>query len=295
MEKIKVITDTASDIEPEAAKRLKIDMLPLTIHYQGKSYREAYDLSKDKFFAMLNTCNELPTTAQVTPAQFLEAYEKAMKKGFTHVVQVCLNGSGSGTYNSACLARAMFEETYGKDKLIFEILDSHTYSLCYGRPVLLAAEMVQAGKSFLEVVSFLKQRLDTIHAYAYMSTLKFAQKSGRISVTAAIIGEALGLKPIMYVGNGGVEVYSKCRGEKSAITTLIESVKENAVDLENQEIILVIGDVSEAVKERLRKEVQEKLNPAAVFEGKLGCCIANNAGPQTCGILFSGKKLNLYE
>ncbi len=295
MEKIKIMVDTPSDIELEEAHRLNIELIPVTISYQGKSYRETYDISKEDFFSVLNECEELPTTAQITPPQFLAVYEKAWEEGYTHIILTTINAAGSGTFNSAHLAVSLFEEAHGKDKIIFEIIDSHTYTFCYGRPVMLAAEMAQQGKSFSEIVAFLKDRLTHSHCYAYISTLKFARKSGRISVTAAIVGEALGLKPIMAAGNGSVDVYNKCRGEKSAIAKLIENVKAEAVDLENQEIVLLLGDVPENVIERLRREVTEKLNPAAVFEGRLGCAICNNAGPQTVGIVFSGKDYKLYE
>ncbi len=295
MEKIKLMVDTPSDIEPKDAKKLNIDLLPVTITYKGKSYKEAYDMSKEKFYKVLSECEELPTTAQVAPTQFLSAYEKAMKDGYTHVILVTINAGGSGTFNSACLAKTMFEETYGKDKMVFELIDSHAYTYCYGRPVMLAAEMIKEGKSFSEIVSFLKYRLNRVHAFAYMSTLKFAGKSGRISMTSAIVGETLGLKPIVSFSSGKVEVCSKCRGEKSAISKLIESVKEHAVDLENQEVMLIMGSVEEKVKERLRREVAEKLNPGSVFEGNLGCSICNNIGPQTVAILFTGKNLELFE
>ena len=294
MEKIKIMVDTPSDIELEDAQRLNIELIPVTISYQGKSYRETYDISKKDFYAILNECEELPTTAQITPPQFLSVFERACEEGYTHIILTTINAAGSGTFNSANLAVSLFEETHGKDKIVFEIIDSHTYTFCYGRPVMLAAEMIQQGKSFSETVAFLKEQLTHSHCYAYMSTLKFARKSGRISVTAAIVGEALGLKPVMAVGNSIVDVNNKCRGEKSAIAKLIENVKAEAVDLENQEIILLFGDVPENVADRLRSEAKEKLKPAAIFEGKLGCSICNNAGPQTVGIIFSGKDYELY-
>lgn len=294
MEKIKIMVDTPSDIEYKDAQKRNIELLPVTITYQGKSYREEYDISKEDFFTILNECEELPSTAQVTPPQFLAAFEKAWKEGYTHIILTTINGAGSGTFNSARLAVSLFEEAHGKDAILFEIIDSHTYTLCYGRPVMQAAELVQQGHSFSEVVAFLKERLNHAHCYAYISTLKFARKSGRISMTAAIVGEALGLKPIMSVGNNTVDIYNKCRGEKSAIAKLIDNVKNEVPDPENQEIVLVYGDVPEPVLERFRKEVAEKLNPASIFEGRLGCAICNNAGPQTVGIIFSGADYGFY-
>lgn len=288
MDKIRIITDTASDISIEEAKESDIELLPITITVNGKAYRELFDLSKEEFWNILEKGEEIPKTSQITPPVFLDAYKKAYEEGYNKIIVVTINAKGSGTFNSANLAAQMFLEEISKDVEI-KVIDSGIYTYCYGKPVLDAGMMIKEGKTFDEVVSYLTERLPKMRGYAYISTLKFAKASGRISLLSAIVGEALGLKPILDASDGKVDIVSKTRGEKAAISTVISKVKEDAYDIENNEVVVVHGNNEPEVVEKVINEIKEKLNPKSIYVGKLGCCITNNAGPQTIGILYYGK------
>lgn len=290
MEKIKLMIDSSSDIELSTAKELNIDLIPLNIIIDGKTYREEYDITKEEFWKILSEREEIPKTSQVTPETFRKYYTKAMEGGYTHVIVLTINATGSGTFNSANLAKTLFEEENPDCKMSIEILDSRSYTMCYGKPVIDAAKMIADGNSYEEILAFLKYKISRMWAYAYMSTLKFAKKSGRISLLSAVVGEALKLKPLIVVGNRKVDVIGKLRGDNAAIAKIIDCVKEKAVDVENQELILIAGSIPEAFKEKLEKDVMEKLNPKSIYWAKLGCTIANNAGPETVGIIFEGEE-----
>lgn len=294
MEKIKLIVDTASDITLEDAQRLNIELLPVIITHKENIYREAYDILKADFWIILETSDEQPTTCQITPDQLLTAYKKAYNEGYTHVIIVTINATGSGMYNNSFLAKDLFNEEFG-DVMTFEIIDSHTYTYCYGRPGMIAAEMIQNGSSFAQTVSYLKETLSRIEAYAPMFTLKFAKKSGRISGAAAFVGEVMGFKPIMHVYDSNVFTNEKVRGGKNILPRTIELIKERAMNIEEQEVTLVFGDISDELKEEVRTAVKNELKPKSVFEGEMGCSITNNCGPYVFGIVFEGEKRDLYQ
>lgn len=287
MDKIKIIMDTASDITLEEAGE-HIELLPVTITVDGKAYRELYDISKEEYWKILEENENIPTTSQVTPEMFLKAYKKAAHEGYNKLIVVTINGKGSGTFNSANLAVSLFKED-GEDETEITVIDSTTYSYCYGRTVMNAAKMIDEGIEYKDICDYLKDILPHMRGVAYMSTLKFAKASGRISVLAAVVGDALGLKPIIKLGNGEVDVINKTRGEKAAISKLIEAVKEDGYDVENNEVVLVHGNNPPEMIEKAKMEIEEKLNPKAVIIGQLGCSITSNTGPQTIGILYRGK------
>lgn len=95
-----------------------------------------------------------------TPTVFLESYNRAFERGCTHLLAVLINGSGSGTYQAACLAKSMFEEEQGEGKMTIEVIDSKTYTYIYGHIVVKAAEMREQGESFDAIVSVVKSRLN---------------------------------------------------------------------------------------------------------------------------------------
>lgn len=290
MDKIKIITDTASDIDIMDARNNDITMVPFSVVVDGKTYREQYDLTKEEYWDILNECDKIPTTAQVSPQTFLDAYTKMYKAGYNKFIVVLINGTASGTFNSANLAKDMFfDEISDADDVEFKFIDSKLYTALYGKPVLDAAKLIKEGKSFEEVCEFLDNRISRMRAYAYMTTLKFAKKSGRISIVSAIVGEALGLKPIMKIYDRKVEVMGKTRGEKAAISKVLEMVKEDACDVENEDIILVHGCNAPETLDKIEEEIKSHLNPKSVIRWKLGCCITTNTGPETIGVLYYGK------
>lgn len=288
VDKIKIIVDTASDISIEEAEKYNIELVPINIEIDGKNYRELFDITKEEYWEILLNSESIPKTSQVTPQIFLKTYKKLCDEGYNKIIVVTINASGSGTFNSANLAYSMLKEEYNTDAE-FRFVDSGIYTYCYGKPVLDAAKMILEEKSFEDIVSYLENILPKMRGFAYISSLKFAKMSGRISVLSAVVGEALGLKPILDVFNRKVEVVNKARGEKAALSKLIENVRQTADDLENQEIVLVHGHNSPEMIEKIYNEIMDKLNPKSIHIGKLGCSITTNAGPEAIGILYKCK------
>ena len=295
MEKIKLIVDTACDLTKDDAERLGIDLLPVTIIHNETIYQEQYTMGKEQFWKILADSKEQPTTSQITPQQLLASYNKAFDEGCTHAIVITINSKGSGMYNNAFISRDLFYEEHGQDAMHIEILDSHTYSYCYGMPVMWAAQNIQKGMSYAQVRSTLIDHLSRLQAYAPIFTLKFARRSGRISGATAFVGEMLDFKPVMYVGHGEVTTNIKVRGMSNTLPKAIELVKQNAIDLHNQCIGIAYGDIDEKFKQTIHDRVLEELKPASIYEGQIGCAISNNAGPQIFGIFFLGEDNHLYD
>ena len=293
MEKVRVIVDTSSDITVEQAAERGIDLLPVGMRHGGKFYREAYDITKREFWELLEQSGEIATTSQVLPQLVEEAFERALADGCTGAVLITICGDASGLYQSAHVLRELFYEEHGTAMPI-EIINSHTFSYLYGRPVMLAGELAQQGASLTEVVSFLKDKLSHVYGYAPMFTIRYSQKSGRISSTVAFVGEMMGVKPILYLGDNVADVCAKVRGEAAMLPKMLELVKQKAVDLEKQEIMLITGLIDPEYRENLIKRVQEELNPASIFLDEVGCSIANNCGPKIYGVLFYGPDNGLF-
>ena len=191
MEKIYIFCDSAGDIPREEVERYGIDIVPERITHAGHSFREYYDMTPEKYWDLLESSDEIPTTAQVTPALAMECYERARAAGCTHVVGVMINAAGSGGYKSCGIARAMFYEKYGEDMRI-ELIDSESYTYIYGRVVVDMCRMRDAGDAFDDIVRIARSRLARSEAILGVYTLKHLKKSGRISGGAAFMGEEIG-------------------------------------------------------------------------------------------------------
>lgn len=140
MNKVKIITDTACDLTMDFLAAEGIGVVPMTINFLDRSYRDGFDLGREEFYRLLTSTEKLPTTAQPTPGDFLQVMQAAVAAGQEAVV-ITISSGMSGTYESALLAREQLDQ---KEKI--GVFDSRTASLGQGLLVLKAQEMAAAGK-----------------------------------------------------------------------------------------------------------------------------------------------------
>ncbi len=286
MDKIYIFTDSSSDIPPALVERYQIDIAPIKVTYEGRTLREYYDITPQAYWKILEQTKDIPVTTQATPVQYLEIYQRARLAGCTHVLGVTINAKGSGCYQSACMARDMFYEEFGKDMTI-ELVDSETYTMVYGRVVLKAAQMREMGAPFDQIVQEVRSALARSEAVLGVYTLQFLKKSGRISGGAAFVGEALGLRPISHVYAGGVNVCGKVRGDKNVTQAMVNFVKEHVVGPENQIAGLLYGDVPEERLDALEAGLRD-LGFAGVERWPIGVSVITNTGPQALAVMYDG-------
>lgn len=289
MEKIHIFCDSAADIPRELVQKYEIDIVPEKITHNGKTFREFYDMTPEEYWDLLEASEEIPTTAQITPAEVMASYEKALADGCTHVLGIIMNAAGSGGYQSCCIARSMFYEAYGMDMQI-ELIDSESYTYIFGQVVLHACEMRDAGDAFCDIVHIARARLKRCEAVLGVYTLKHLKKSGRISGGAAFVGEALGLKPVSLVKAGAVTVIDKARGEKNLISKVLEQVARRAVHPESQKAVLLYGKIAPEKIDEIEKGLLEKIGFEAVERRPIGISVITNTGPQAFAVAYHGEQ-----
>ncbi len=290
MEKIKIITDTACDIDYQKALELDVDMLPIIVNIDGEDKREQFDIKKQDFLKYLqNLSSSMPTTTQITHIRWLEAFEKAFENGYNKIICIPICSSGSGTYQSAFIAKEMFDKKHNNQCEIV-LIDAKTYSIGYGRLVMDCVKMRDEKVAFSEICRIISERAKQVEILFIPYTLDFARKSGRISCAAALLGGVLGLKPIIYMVDGVSTIISKFRGQNQIVPKLVELVKENAVNIESQVIDIAYGDIGDDHK-ILEKALKEEFGGNLEIRFSMfGSSISLNAGPVTIGISYYGKQ-----
>lgn len=285
MQKIKIVTDSASDIPVELAREFDICILPVLITYGDTTIREFYDITPEEYWDLLLNLDEIPKTSQIQIEAYINCFKTAFKDGYTHLLYIALNGNGSGTYNTSLIAKEMFYAEYGTD-LTIEIIDSQTYSFLYGSVAIACSYKVNKGEKFEDIILYANEKLKTACAYLGVYDLKYLKKSGRISGGAAFLGEALGLRPISKVFNGGVNVCDKVRGDANVLKKIISNVKSSVKDPENQTAYILHGICDENVILDLEQALLNELSFKNVYIGKLGAAITTNAGPKSIAVFY---------
>lgn len=278
MSRIKIVTDSTSDIPKNIAEKYDIEVLPLTIFFGEDEYRDWLDITPSEFYERMRKTDKLPTTSQVTPNAFVQVYETILKD-YDEIISIHLSSHVSGTHNSALLARDMVD----KDKIT--VIDSKNYTYGYGQFVVEAARMAKEGKSSSEIVErvdYLKENLKTLFV---VDTLEYLKKGGRLSATKATIGTLLNLKPVLTVDEGKIVAIDKARGFKKALKRIVEIIQEEGSDLRGQ--VLKMGHADNYEHLRIFEEiVEETFGKCDIEEFEIGCVIGVYCGPGTVVIHY---------
>ncbi|WP_044974569.1 DegV family protein [Ruminococcus sp. HUN007] len=289
MSKIKIITDSASDIDVKTAEEYGICLLPFTVLIDGKEYTDGVDLTPDEFYEKMRTSSELPKTSQVKTEQFTECFEKLYAEGYTELIYISICSTGSSTYNNALKAKELFfnEHPDAKDKVNITVIDSFNYTFTYGYPAVEAAAKAARGCSADEITAFIEEWLCCAEVHFVSYTLEYVRKSGRISAGAAFMGELLGLKPIISIIDGESKVTDKVRGEKGIIPKITEIAKNNMIP--QTPYILLEGSLPDE-SAALKKEITKAVGYPPERVVKIGPTIASHAGPKVIGIVLKGQR-----
>ena len=287
MSKIKIVTDSSSDIPQATLERYGIEMLSLPITIDGKGYYERESFTIEEFYGLLAACKETPSTSMVPEPSFLECYARAAQEGYTDLLNVVINASGSGTYSAAMRAKETFYAENPDAQMKIHLVDSGSYTLAYGYPVMEAARMVEAGKTVEEILAYLADWFASIEVYLGVYTLEYAKKSGRIGGIGAFVGEVLGLRPIIGSIGGKTTIVDKVRGDKNVVPRLFEAYKKTVTD--RTKPVIVLHGVDKGPTQELAALIeQETGRPPEMFN--VGACVAINTGPNPVALVCHGKK-----
>lgn len=279
--KIKLICDSLCDIPEEISKKEYIEIVPLTIIFKGKEYRDNIDITNEQYYEILRENDEIPKTSQVTYIQFKEVFDKYIKEDYDIL---CITGASkaSGTFQSAVIAKNDI-----KDSNRIEVFDTVNLSLGSGQYVIKATELIEDGFSLEEVVCELNNIRDSVKLLFVPGSLNYLKKSGRVPAATAIIGNILSIKPIFYFNNAEAEVIEKVRGAKHVASKLVDIILEmNDNNVTDKIITIGYGDnIDEFGK--LRQEVEKRLDARKIYYARGGSVICSHTGPDIMAISCS--------
>ena len=215
---IRIITDSGCDMLPPYAPNLTV--LPLTITFGEESFLDGVELDHHRFYEKLIEGEDLPTTSQIAPAAFEEAFQRAVDAGEA-VVCVTLSSKLSGTYQSARIAAEGFAGQVW-------VVDSENVTIGQRLLVERAVELAGQGLDAAQFSARLDQEKKDIRLVALLDTLEYLKRGGRISPSIAMVGGLLSIKPVVAVENGEVVLLGKARGSKNGNNLLIQLIQKTS-------------------------------------------------------------------
>lgn len=281
---IKLMADSACDLEQAEADTLGIALMPLAIRFGSEEYWDGVTLSHREFFEKLIETDEIPQTSQISDYRFEEAFASLTADG-SEVIAVTLSSKLSGTH--ACAVRAA-KKFPGK----VYVVDS--MNACLGERILVdyALRLIREGQLCApEIAAELDEKKNKIQLLAVLDTLKFLRKGGRISTVTAFAGEMLSIKPVISVVKGEPKLIGKAMGSKKGNNLLSRLVDEcGGVDFSMPYVLGYSGLSEDFLMKYLHdSEHLWKEHTDHVPYYLIGSTIGTHVGPNAIAVAFFAK------
>ena len=234
--KLAVITDSSAFLQAETLRKEDLFVLDIPVNIDGQEYVEGANLTAQEFYEKMASASELPKTSQPSIAKLDEILSSLKAKGYTHALGLFLSSGISGFYQNIQYMKDEFEG------LTIAFPDTRITSAPLGYMAESVFKWVEQGDGFESILDKVTEQIENTSAFIMVDDLDHLVKGGRLSNGAAILGNLLSIKPILYFNDQGViEVYEKVRTEKKATKRLVEIVKE-ATAIGNYQITVIHGN-----------------------------------------------------
>lgn len=234
--KLAVITDSSAFLQAEALRKEDLFVLDIPVNIDGQEYVEGVNLTAQEFYEKMASASELPKTSQPSIAKLDEILSSLKEKGYTHVLGLFLSSGISGFHQNI---QYMKDEYEG---VTIAFPDTRITSAPLGYMVESVLKCAEQGDGFESILDKVTEQIENTSAFIMVDDLDHLVKGGRLSNGAAILGNLLSIKPILYFNDQGViEVYEKVRTEKKATKRLVEIVKEATAN-GNYQITVIHGN-----------------------------------------------------
>lgn len=275
---IRIITDSAADFDAAAARRRKIDIVPMSVQFGRATFWDGRNLSSEVFYKLLQQGKENPTTSQPTPDAFLQLFQAAKSAG-DQVVAVLLSGALSGTFQSATIAKGLC----GYDPIY--IVDSRSATAGVQILVNYACKLRDSGLPAGNIAREVESLKDRIRIFAVIDTLEYLRRGGRLSALQAGLGAVTKLKPVVTVRDGAVSIAAKSFGAAAAVKHLLKLLGEHPVDDLFPSYFLYTDDKSR--EELLLPKLQAQGGlPQRLHYAQVGPTIGTHIGPGAFGLAY---------
>ncbi|MDO5715789.1 MAG: DegV family protein [Tissierellia bacterium] len=277
MEKIYVITDTASDLKLENYRDRPLSIIPFWINFSENSYRDRIDLFPEEFYQLQSRENPKTSTPSVLDVE--KELQRIKNQGYTHVLCITLSSVLSGIFNVFSLA-----ESTGLEIFVF---DTKTVAMAEGFFAHYALERIEAGVGFEDITKELIRLRSNTCTYFTVPNLQHLKEGGRISYVKGTFGDLLNIKPIITVTEEGfLKPMEQIKGRKKSILKLANLVKSNLKGKNNYYLGLSHGNAKEEL-DKLQSLLEEEIEQANFFEtSDIATVLATHAGPGVLAVFM---------
>jgi DegV family protein with EDD domain len=278
MNKVAILTDSTAYVPQEYIDTLPIKVIPLSLIWDGKSYRDGIDMSVEDFYTRLAKSQTLPTTSQTSVNAYQEMFSKLLGEGY-QVLSLPISSGISGSVYSAFTAK----ESFKNDPI--EVIDTKLVSMALTFQVLTAARAAKDGASLKECKELAIKAYDHIGVYFTVETLKYLHMGGRIGGAQRLFGTALRIKPILAIRDGKIDAVKSAITSAKAIDSMVQLVGKDIAGKSPVRLSVFHANAPETAQVLLDR-ITAEFNPVESIMSWVSPVIGSHVGPGTLSIAY---------
>lgn len=276
-ERIAILVDSCCDIPEEYLKKSGIYELPLQIIYKDKTYLDRRDITAVEVYDGLE--KEIPKTSLPSGECINQTLDEIAADGYDHIVSISVSSGLSGTYN---FLKVLLEDD---DRFTYTTFDTKQVAVAAGLIAVGAKDLVDAGKSYSEVVAGVDKMVHNTVVYFCIPTLEYLRAGGRIGLVTSVVGSMLKLAPIITCNSEGIyTTAAKARGMKKGQRLMLDLAKDFIGD--HKDYLLAVGHgADEEMGQRMVKLLADNgIHGTKQFFGQVGPALGVHTGPGLVGV-----------
>lgn len=278
--KIAIVADSTCDLSPELIERYGIRILPLNILLGDQSYRDGLEITPDEIYRWADAHGATPKTSAPGMEEALRLLRPLAESG-----QAVLCFGISESMSASCQVMRLAAEEAGCRE--FYVIDSQNLSTGIGLQVLRAAELARSGLPAAEIARQIEAARSKVRASFVVDTLTYLHRGGRCGAVAALLGNALHLKPKIAVERGKMGVSKKYRGSQSrVIADYVADLRPQLLQADPRRVFITHSGMDAQTLEDTRRTLEQLGRFEEILITRAGGVISSHCGPGTLGVLF---------
>ena len=241
--KVKYVVDSTFYLDKEYISKYNIDVIPLNVIVDGKSYRDGIDIGCDQVLDYVNQGFKV-STSQPSPVLFEEAFERAKLEGYSDVVCMTMSSTLSGTYQASCLGAMDVEG------INIHLIDTLTTSVGAELFAHIIIDEIESGKSKDEIIETVNRIKNNQVILMNMENLNALKVSGRINKIVSTLGNLLRVKPIIEYIHGKVNIMAKFKTDRAIGEFIVDYISKKIQGVKGQ-LYIYLGHIR--AKERITR------------------------------------------
>jgi DegV family protein with EDD domain len=278
MTRIAIVTDSAANLPSHVAASYNVQIVPLSLYWDGRTYRDGVDLSPGELYRELRANrDDLPSTSSPSVGDFLRVYATLGETSDT-IISIHLAAELSATYAAAQHAKSLLSE------VPITVIDSRTATMGCGFVVLAAARAAAQRMDLPDVITAAQAVIERVHVYGVLDSLEYVHRSGRVPAIAAVAGSLLDLHPLLYVKKGEAGLLEMQRTKRRAVKRLLDVIETQAAGRRIHAAVMHADAAQEAAD--LCKQLSYQCDLCELLTTEFTPVMGANAGPGLLAVAF---------